>query len=98
MDKAWLEDYSEKLKAIGHPMRLKIILGLMENECNVTKICNGLQVPQATTSQHLSILKNKGIIEGRREGTTVCYKVVDNAIAEMLKKLAEVSNIEIDCT
>jgi len=97
MEKDWLEEYSEKLKAIGHPVRLKIVLGLMENECNVTKICNGLNVPQATTSQHLNVLKSKGIIEGRREGTTVCYKVVDEGISEMIKKLVEVCNVEIDC-
>lgn len=97
MDKAWLEDYSEKLKAIGHPVRLKIVLGLMENECNVTKICNGLNVPQATTSQHLSILKNKGIIEGRREGTAVCYKVVDKGVSEMLNKLLDTCDIQADC-
>jgi ArsR family transcriptional regulator len=97
MEKDWLENYSEKLKAIGHPIRLKIVMGLLENECNVTKICNGLNVPQATTSQHLGVLKSKGIIEGRREGTTVCYKVVDKGIAEMIKKLIEVCNIELDC-
>lgn len=97
MDKKWLEDYAEKFKAIGHPIRLKIVLGLMHNECNVSKICENLQIPQATTSQHLATLKNKGILECDRSGTTVCYKVVDEAIKEVLKKLLEVTNTEFEC-
>ncbi len=97
MDNAWLEEYAEKLKAIGHPVRLKIVLGLMHNECNVSKICDGLKIPQATTSQHLAILKNKGILESDRNGTTVCYKVKDEAIKEILKKLLEVTDTKFEC-
>ena len=89
MDYAILDIYAEKLKAIGHPVRLKLVMGLMGNECNVTKICKGLDIPQATTSQHLAILKNKGIIKGRRDGTSICYSVEDEAIKKMLKVLME---------
>jgi ArsR family transcriptional regulator len=42
-------------------------------------------------------LKSKGILEGRREGTTICYKLCDDAIAEMLKRLIEVTGFEVDC-
>jgi len=97
MDEKWLIEFSEKLKVLGHPARLKLVLGLMDNECNVTKICEGLKIPQATVSQHLSALKNKGILESRREGTTVCYKVVDETIIEMLKKVLETTGIVVDC-
>ncbi|MGC8769224.1 ArsR/SmtB family transcription factor [Calditerrivibrio sp.] len=97
MDSAWLDEYSEKLKALGHPIRLKIVLGLMHNECNVTKICDGLKIPQATTSQHLAILKNKGILESVRDGTTVCYRVKDEAIKEILRRLLEVTNTKFEC-
>jgi len=75
-----------KIKALGHPVRLKLVLGLMYNEeCNVSKICDGLNIPQATTSQHLAILKSKGILECERRGTTVCYRVVDDTIKAILK-------------
>lgn len=97
MDKKWLETYAEKLKVLGHPIRLQIVIGLLNDECNVTKMCNGLKIPQATTSQHLAVLKNKGIIEGRRDGTTVCYHVVDNIIGEMVKRLLDVSGVDVDC-
>lgn len=70
------EQMSEMLKAIAHPARLKIIAGLLKNECNVTQIQLALRLPQSTISQHLKVLRNVGIIKGRREGTKVCYKVI----------------------
>lgn len=98
MELGWFDTYSEKLKAIAHPVRLKLVIGLMNNECNVTKICNGLKIPQATTSQHLAILKNKGIIKGRRNGTSICYSIEDEAIRKMIEVLMEKTGVEFsDC-
>lgn len=72
------QDYtreSEILKVLGHPVRLKIVAGLMSQSCNVKKIWECLGLPQATVSQHLALLKNKSIIAGRREGVEVFYQV-----------------------
>lgn len=72
------QDYdreSEILKVLGHPIRLKIVAGLMSESCNVKKIWECLGLPQATVSQHLALLKNKAIISGRREGVEVFYQV-----------------------
>lgn len=83
------EKMSEVLKALAHPARLKIVLGLKINECNVSEIQEKLGLPQSTISQHLKILKNARVIIGRREGTKVCYKVIDQCakqIIEMLEK------------
>ncbi len=66
---------SEILKVLGHPIRLKIVAGLMSQSCNVKKIWECLGLPQATVSQHLALLKNKDIISGRREGVEVFYQV-----------------------
>ena len=68
---------SETLKAIAHPVRLRIVQGLMVNECNVGTIVKKLGLPQSTVSQHLSILKSRGIITPRKEGVKTCYVVVD---------------------
>lgn len=68
--------YSEILKALAHPVRLKIAYGLSKKEnCNVNSIAEKLSVPQSTISQHLNILKNAGIITGYKKGVEVCYKV-----------------------
>jgi len=71
------EQVSEILKALAHPARLKIVSGLLKNECNVAQIQRVLGLPQSTISQHLRILKNAGIIKGRREGNKICYRVID---------------------
>ena len=67
---------AEVLKVLGHPIRLKIVAGLCTQECNVKHIWECLGLPQATVSQHLALLKNKGIIAGKREGVEVHYSVV----------------------
>lgn len=80
-------EYAEKLKVIAHPHRLCIIKGLLEKERNVSTIQACLGLPQSTISQHLSKLKNAGIILGERAGTEICYKVIDKKIIEIVNLL-----------
>jgi DNA-binding transcriptional ArsR family regulator len=83
------EKASETLKALSHPARLKMVAGLLKDECNVAQIQKVLGMPQSTISQHLRILKNAGIIKGRREGTKTCYRVIDvrvRKIVEVIKR------------
>lgn len=80
------EKTSEMLKALAHPARLKIVVGLLKDECNVAQIQKVLGLPQPTISQHLKILKSAGIIKGRREKTRTCYRVIDDKV----KKIVEV--------
>ncbi len=78
------EREAEILKVLGHPIRLKIVAGLMSESCNVKKIWECLELPQATVSQHLALLKNKGIIEGQRNGVEVFYRVINNEAMEIV--------------
>ncbi|AJY68922.1 ArsR family transcriptional regulator [Geobacter sulfurreducens] len=79
-------DEAEIFKVLGHPVRLKIVAGLCTRECNVKHIWECLGLPQATVSQHLALLKNKGIIGGKRDGVEVHYTVVH----PLAKKLIDV--------
>jgi len=88
------EDYRDEceiLKAIAHPVRLKIIelliKGFPSEECRVSSIQNRLDLPQSTVSQHLQILKSKGIIDGSKSGLEVCYKVIDTRAVKILQIL-----------
>ncbi len=84
------DDYSreaEILKVLGHPIRLKIIAGLISQACNVKKIWECLELPQATASQHLALLKNKGIIEGKRDGVEVYYHVISPQAEQIVRSL-----------
>lgn len=89
------QDYnreSEILKVLGHPVRLKIVAGLMSQSCNVKKIWECLDLPQATVSQHLALLKNKDIISGRREGVEVFYQVTCPEAVRIVGALFEPGN------
>ena len=79
---------AEILKVLGHPIRIKIVAGLCAHECNVKHIWECLGLPQATVSQHLALLKHKGIIEGKREGVEVHYSVI-NPLAKKLISLMD---------
>jgi ArsR family transcriptional regulator len=85
------KDESELLKAFAHPMRLQIIelllIGLNAEGCSVNSLQKKLGIPQSTISQHLQILRNKGIIDGSKKGVEVCYKVIDKRVVKILQTL-----------
>lgn len=83
------EKDSELLKALGHPVRLRMVEGLLGRECNVNKMVKALGLPQSTVSQHLGILKSRGIVQIRKDGVKTCYRVVDVRIAELVKILGK---------
>lgn len=79
---------SELLKILAHPVRLCIINGLLETgESNVSNMMNCLDTPQSTISQHLQKLKAAGIVEGRRSGLEIYYKICDNKTIEIINTL-----------
>ena len=78
---------SEVLKALGHPIRLCIVEGLMGVEKNVASMVDCLVVPQPTVSQHLNILKGAGIITGKRAGNQMLYKVCSDEAKKIINAL-----------
>ncbi len=78
---------SEMLKALGHPVRLKMVKGLIENQCNVNKIVSILNLPQSTVSQHLGVLRSQGIVEPRKEGVRTLYCVTDKRVKQIIRCL-----------
>lgn len=92
MDKEYMKynEIAEKLKVLAHPVRLCIVNGLLnKGECNVTHMQNCLEVPQSTLSQHLQKLRAAGIIEGRRNGLEINYRVCDPMIIKVINALFE---------
>jgi len=81
---------AELLKTIAHPVRICIIRGLLKKgECNVTYMQSCLGTPQSTVSQHIQKLKAAGIIEGRRNGLEIYYKVKNEKVAMLIKLLCD---------
>ena len=83
-----MERYAEIFKALAHPIRLKIVCGLIKKqECNVSIMVEKLGLAQPTVSQHLNILKNSDIIQGFRKGTQICYRVIDEPTRKIVETL-----------
>ena len=61
-------------KALGHPTRLMLLDMLKARETCVCELTEALGVDQSTVSKHLAILKEAGLVAGRKEGTMVYYR------------------------
>ncbi len=79
-----LTDVSEIFKALSHPARLCIVNKLTHTNLNVTQMQDCLDMSQSNISQHLSILKHKGIIKGTRLGSEVIYSLADERMKELV--------------
>lgn len=78
----------EIFKALSSKTRFNIVVELIKRkECNVSTIVKELDIPQPTVSQHLTVLKNAGIIDGFRNGTQIYYKVVNDKIAKIIETI-----------
>ena len=83
-------DYNESariLKAIAHPTRLRIVDLIRNARPCVKGLEEQLGLNQPNISQHLSILRNIGIVEAEREGNQVCYRIKNKIISKLLEVL-----------
>jgi DNA-binding transcriptional ArsR family regulator len=73
------------LKALSHPVRLKIVEVLIGGELCVKRLGEILDIPQPTVSQHLSRLKAAGLVESERRGHLVCYRLSEDRAAGVFR-------------
>jgi ArsR family transcriptional regulator len=83
-----IDDFAQKLKAVGHPIRLKLLCLIDEEDdpC-VTDLWRCLEQPQPVISQHLAILKENGIVSAEVQKTKRVYTIVDPFIKEIVGKV-----------
>ena len=83
---------AEILKALAHSTRLRITEGLIKadsQESSVMDIVKALNLPQATISQHLKILKSTGVIEGERRGTKIIYRIKSDKVKALVEVITK---------
>ena len=73
---------AEICKTLADPKRLMIVHVLREGELSVGELARHMDLPQANVSQHLGILRKRGVILNRREGTSVFYRLASEKIAD----------------
>jgi len=77
-------------KGLADPKRLLIINALRDDERSVSEICDLLDLPQSNVSQHLAILREKGLVTTRKQGQRVFYSLTSHKIIEAVDLLREV--------
>ena len=85
-----IERASRSLKAMSHPLRLKILCTLGDREISVQDIVEHVGTSQSNISQHLAILRDKGILFSRKDANRVFYKVGDSRTLRLIDMMREV--------
>jgi DNA-binding transcriptional ArsR family regulator len=89
-DDADIERASRSLKAMSHPLRLKILCTLGDQEVSVQEIVEHVGTSQSNISQHLAILRDKGILASRKDANRVYYRVSDARTLKLIGMMREV--------
>ena len=85
-----IERASRSLKAMSHPLRLKILCTLGDKEVSVQEIVEHVGTSQSNISQHLVILRDKGILISRKDANRVYYRVGDARTLRLVGMMREV--------
>jgi DNA-binding transcriptional ArsR family regulator len=75
---------AELFKALGHPVRIRILELLRVSERTVSELQAQLEIEASSVSQQLAVLRSRQLVSGRREGTNVYYSVADPQVFDLL--------------
>ena len=87
---------SNLFKAIGHPSRVQILEYLSSGERCVCDIISELELEQSNVSQHLAVLRRENLIESRKQGLQVVYRIKHLEILVVLQKAQELISNELN--
>jgi DNA-binding transcriptional ArsR family regulator len=79
-----IESYAKKLKVCGHPLRLRILCLIEKQDACVSDLWQCLDQPQPVISQHLAVLKNRGIVKSVTEGNKRIYHICDEFVKNFI--------------
>jgi ArsR family transcriptional regulator len=89
-NKTLFELQSEVCKILSSPKRLEIISALKEGEKTVGELVDILGVPKANVSQHLAVMRLKGILNSRRDGVNIFYRIANPKVVQACALMREV--------
>ncbi|CAB1367587.1 ArsR/SmtB family transcription factor [Denitratisoma oestradiolicum] len=85
-----IETAARALKAIAHPLRLKIMCVVGDQEVCVQDIVEAVGTSQSNISQHLAILRDKDVLQTRKDANRVYYRVADQRTLQLISMMREV--------
>ena len=89
-DKSIFEMQAEICKTLTNPKRIEILSVLKTDERTVTELVNALGASKANVSQHLAVMRHKGILTTRREGVNIYYRVANPKVIDACTLMKEV--------
>ena len=89
-DRSLFEMQAEICKTLTNPKRIEILNVLKNDEKTVTELVNALGASKANVSQHLAVMRHKGILNTRREGVNIFYRVANPKVIEACALMKEV--------
>lgn len=90
MSKRLYEIHADICKTLGNAKRIEILNILNEKELTVSELIDIMGIPAANVSQHLSVMRQKGILTARREGNNIFYKVSNDKVIMACNLMREV--------
>lgn len=85
-----IEQAARAMKSIAHPLRLKILCLVADEEMSVQDIVEAVGTSQSNISQHLAILRDKGVLKARKEANRVFYRIGDERTLQLVGIMRQV--------
>lgn len=85
-----IEQAARAMKSIAHPLRLKILCLVADEEMSVQDIVDAVGTSQSNISQHLAILRDKGVLKARKEANRVFYRIGDERTLQLVGIMRQV--------
>lgn len=85
------EELVNALKALAHPVRMRIMRALADKERNVGELDEATEVGQPTLSQQLAVLRNAGLVKTRKDAKLVYYRTDENQLSKISNATGELA-------
>ena len=85
-----IREASDAMRAMAHPLRLKILCLVGNQELSVLEIVEAVGTTQSNISQHLAVMRDHGLLEARKEANKVFYRIGDARILKMISLTREI--------
>lgn len=89
-DKSIFQLHAEVCKTLANPKRLEILNLLRNKELNVSDLVDLTGLPKANISQHLAVMRRSGILETRRDGLNIYYRISSSKVTQACELMREV--------
>jgi DNA-binding transcriptional ArsR family regulator len=82
-----VELVAERFRALGEPLRIRLVEQLMEGEASVRELVSATGAGQQNVSKHLGVLLHAGVVGRRKQGTLVFYRIIDDVVYSLCEQV-----------